>query len=151
MTRRTLAPLDRRQQWRHKRRNLIQTVLLLALAAAPTFVSLLQLALSRARQFEADLDAARRTGDPVGQASAVDKLERIQGGWFERILMGGARIPDPSLLRTHPTTGERIDRLVSLPPERDVVPFRAAEAVLLPSLFPEGVAHPQRRLTGLWC
>jgi heat shock protein HtpX len=72
------------------------------LVFAPQLTVLLQLALSRAREFDADLDAAGLTGDPAGLASALLKLERYQGGFLERILMPGRRIPVPSLLRTHP-------------------------------------------------
>ena len=45
------------------------TVLLLYLA--PAFSSLLQLGLSRTREFEADAEAARLTGDPEGLATAL--------------------------------------------------------------------------------
>jgi hypothetical protein len=47
---------------------------LLVLAAAPLGVNLLQLALSRAREAEADLEAAELTGDPYGLASALVKM-----------------------------------------------------------------------------
>jgi heat shock protein HtpX len=125
-------------------------LLVLTLALAPTFVSLLQLALSRAREFDADIDAAGLTGDPVGLASALDKLQRRQGSLWETILMPGGRIPDPSLLRTHPKTEERIERLMSLIPEHAVTPFRGRESVVMPSTFPTVIARPRRRFTGLW-
>ena len=86
----------------------------LLLVIAPTIASLLQLALSRAREYDADLEAATLTGDPGGLASALAKLERIQGRYWEEILLPGRRMPDPSLLRTHPPTEERIARLQSL-------------------------------------
>jgi heat shock protein HtpX len=87
---------------------------LLLLVAAPTISALLQLALSRAREYDADLDGAQLTGDPAGLASALQKLERYQGGLLERVLLPGRRIPDPSLLRTHPHTEERVRRLLAL-------------------------------------
>lgn len=86
----------------------------LLLVFAPTIVGLLQLALSRAREFDADLDAAGLTGDPKGLASALAKLERYQGRYWEEIFLPGRRIPVPSLLRTHPPTEERIKRLLDL-------------------------------------
>jgi heat shock protein HtpX len=84
------------------------------LVFAPQLTVLLQLALSRAREFEADLDAAGLTGDPAGLASALAKLERHQRGIWERILMPGYRLPEPSLLRSHPPTEERVARLETL-------------------------------------
>jgi heat shock protein HtpX len=125
-------------------------LLILTLSAAPTFVSLLQLALSRAREFDADMDAAGITGDPVGLASALEKLERAHAGLWEAILFPGGTIPDPSLLRTHPKTGERIRRLLSLVPEPEVAPFWGPGALILPSPFAVVTARPRRRLTGLW-
>ena len=46
------------------------------LAALPIVVALLQLALSRSRGFDADLAAARLTGDPEGLACALEVLDR---------------------------------------------------------------------------
>lgn len=86
----------------------------LLLYFAPTFGSLLQLALSRAREYDADLEGAQLTGDPIGLASALDKLERYQGRFWEDMLMPGRRIPQPSLLRSHPPTEERVRRLLEL-------------------------------------
>lgn len=106
-------------------------LVVLLLVFAPTLTGLLQLALSRAREFDADLDAASLTGDPRGLASALAELERYQGRYWEEILFPGRRIPVPSLLRTHPPTEERIRRLLDLygraepallPPERILVP-----------------------------
>jgi heat shock protein HtpX len=110
----------------------------------------LQLALSRAREFDADLDAAGLTGDPRGLASALAKMERCESGFWERILFPGSRIPDPSLLRTHPPTEERIERLLSLAPRKQVAPFRDADEVLVPKAYPTVVVRPRRRFTGLW-
>ncbi|MFQ5784763.1 MAG: zinc metalloprotease HtpX [Alphaproteobacteria bacterium] len=86
------------------------------LIASPTLSALLQLALSRNREFVADLGAAQLTGDPMGLAGALDKLERYQGRMWEQILMPGLRLPEPSLLRTHPPTEERVRRLMELAP-----------------------------------
>lgn len=119
------------------------------LVFAPTIASLLQLALSRAREFDADLDAAGLTGDPVGLAAALEKLER-GGGLWERLLLPGRRAPDPSLLRSHPATEERIKRLLELRP-----PARALELPGAgPPASPDGLARVRRRpryhVTGIW-
>ena len=84
------------------------------LMASPTIGSLLQLALSRTREFDADLGAAMLTGDPDGLASALKKLERVQKGMWEGMVLPGGRVPAPSVLRTHPPTEERVARLMAL-------------------------------------
>jgi heat shock protein HtpX len=84
------------------------------LLGAPTVGGLIQMALSRTREFDADLGAAMLTGDPDGLASALTKLERVQGRIWESILLPGGRIPDPSVLRSHPLTRDRIARLMQL-------------------------------------
>ena len=98
---------------------------IVVLLFAPTLSSLAQLALSRNREYDADLGAAELTGDPAGLASALDKLERVQGRLWERIFLPGPRVPEPSLLRTHPDTRERVARLMDLavrpPPRRPAI------------------------------
>lgn len=91
---------------------LVYWALLLILAAAPTASTLLQLALSRNREFTADLEAAALTGDPRGLAAALKALETHGGDWLEALF--GNRGPEIEWLRTHPPTGERIRRLLSI-------------------------------------
>jgi len=93
---------------------------ILALIFAPTISLLLQLALSRTREYHADVVASELTGDPAGLALALDKLERLQGGWMERMFMAGGRIP--RWLRTHPRTQERVRRLMELEPRAAFMP-----------------------------
>jgi len=93
---------------------------ILALIFAPTVSLLLQLALSRTREYHADVVAAELTGDPAGLALALEKLERLQGGWMERMFMAGGRMPH--WLRTHPRTQERVRRLLELRPGRPALP-----------------------------
>lgn len=87
---------------------------ILLLIFAPHLSALAQLALSRTREYDADLNGALLTGDPEGLARALVKIDRIQGGWMERILLPGRRVPEPSLLRTHPRTVDRVRRLLAL-------------------------------------
>lgn len=81
---------------------------------APTIGSLLQLALSRTREYDADLNAVLLTGDPDGLASALWKLEKAQGSHWEGMVLPGGRVPAPSVLRTHPRTEDRVARLMAL-------------------------------------
>jgi heat shock protein HtpX len=99
--------------------------------AAPTIGGLLQLALSRTREYDADLDGATLTGDPEGLASALASLERRQRGIWEGLALPGGRVPEPSMLRTHPKTEDRIKRLMAV---RNVTSR--------PAMIAEGTAHP---------
>jgi heat shock protein HtpX len=125
-------------------------VVSVVLIVTPTFASLLQLALSRAREFDADLEAASLTGDPIGLASALKKLEQYQVGLWERIFLPGRRIPDPSLFRSHPMTAERVERLLSLYPEERRASFGSSEGPVLASDFEPVTRRPRWRYNGLW-
>jgi len=85
---------------------------------APTLMALVQLGLSRTREYDADRAAADLTGDPEGLIRALGKLDRLTGRFWEEILLPGRRIPDPSLLRTHPPTESRVRRLRELAASR---------------------------------
>ncbi len=118
------------------------------LLVAPTVSALVQLALSRNREYEADLAAAELTGDPAGLASALDKLERYQGRCWEQSWMPGRGVPEPSLLRTHPDTRERIDRLLALVPARRSALVVTGDA--RPGAFASPPLRPRWRPPGLW-
>lgn len=91
---------------------------------APLAASLIQMAISRAREFEADQGGAAISGDPQALADALGKIQMYAEG---RIPMGAAEahpetaqmmILNPlsgtglqSLFSTHPPTAERIARL----------------------------------------
>lgn len=124
---------------------------LLLLLFAPSLSTVLQLALSRSREFDADLGAAELTGDPAGLASALSKIERHQGRWLERMLWPGRGDPDPSLLRSHPDTEERIFRLLDLGTNAAPKPYhKLPTAPLRPSAWQEVSRPPRRRWTGVW-
>jgi heat shock protein HtpX len=135
--------------------SLVSFALILLLVFAPQLTTLLQLALSRAREFDADLDAAGLTNDPAGLSSALAKLERQQRSPWEQILMPGRKLPEASLLRTHPPTRERIARLSSL--YRNAGETTALSALglaksplsFVPSMGPI-TTTPRGRLIGFW-
>ncbi len=123
----------------------------LLLAIAPTLTSLLQLGLARTREYAADDLAVEITTDPVGLALALERLERYEGRLWEDLVGLGRRVPEPSLLRTHPPTADRIRRLLS----REAVP-RAKEFERLPGpvRVPQRLAvvsrGPRWHVSGLW-
>lgn len=134
---------------------LVSFGLILLLVFAPQLTTLLQLALSRAREFDADLDAAGLTGDPAGLSSALAKLERQQRSPWEQILMPGRKLPEASLLRSHPPTRDRIAKLSSL--YEDDAQTTALAALGLSQPTPHLVAPmtpittpPRGRLIGYW-
>ena len=90
---------------------------------APISASLIQMAISRTREFSADSGAAQITGNPLALASALEKLESIG----EQIPMNGNPAFEPvliinpftkgglqSLFRTHPSTEERVRQLQAI-------------------------------------
>ncbi|MEZ5839705.1 MAG: zinc metalloprotease HtpX [Hyphomicrobiales bacterium] len=121
------------------------------LVAAPTVGGLLQLALSRTREYDADLSAVALTDDPSGLASALAKLEQAQRRLWEGLVLPGGRLPDPSLLRTHPATEERIARLEALATESRQGRYDDRPVVVGKSIVP-AVGRPRVRVRslGLW-
>ena len=63
----------------------IPWLFILILIFAPTLSLLLQLALSRTREFDADLGAAILTGDPEGLAMALAKMETYESNILMKI------------------------------------------------------------------
>ena len=81
---------------------------------SPTISSLLQLALSRTREYNADMSASELTGNPELLASALAKIDRAHKSFYARLAWPLApRLPQASWLRTHPPTKERIRRLMA--------------------------------------
>jgi len=118
------------------------------LLAAPLLSLLAQLGLSRLREYNADMLAARLTGDPEGLARALWKIEQRQGGWMERLLMP-SRLPMPDWLRTHPPTAERVRRLMALRRDEPGLMYLYPHS-LAPRGIPVVSLRPRRRINGLW-
>ena len=99
---------------------------LLVMLLAPLAASLIQMAISRAREFEADRGGAEISGDPQALASALQKIhqyaqtiplvaaerhpETAQMMIMNPLSAGGLR----GLFSTHPPTEERVERLLAM-------------------------------------
>ncbi|MDX8407044.1 MAG: zinc metalloprotease HtpX, partial [Mariprofundaceae bacterium] len=126
----------------------ISWVGVLILVFAPHVSALLQLAMSRTREYEADIGSAALTGRPDWLVSALIKLERSNRGW-ERVLMPDTGGLDPSLLRTHPPTEARIRRLKDFQPvQAPIFPGGLTAPVVLP--FDRVERPASRHWGGLW-
>jgi heat shock protein HtpX len=123
---------------------------LLLLIAAPSLAALLQLALSRAREFQADLGAAELTGDPKGLASALAKIDYHASPWFERIFRPSRKNPDPSILRSHPRLESRIRRLLELSPHAPEELIGPELIYSIPEEIPVITHRPSRHWSGVW-
>lgn len=93
---------------------------------APLAASLIQMAISRAREFEADRGGAEISGDPRALAGALQKIQHYARGipletterhpeTAQMMIMnplsgGGLR----GLFSTHPSTEERVERLLAM-------------------------------------
>lgn len=94
--------------------------LILMSILAPIAAIIIQMAISRAREFQADATGARTAGNPLGLASALEKLSRasemipLEGRpetahmFIVSPLSGGSFL---SLFSTHPPVEERVARL----------------------------------------
>jgi heat shock protein HtpX len=93
---------------------------------APIAAAMIQMAISRSREFEADRGGAELSGDPQALASALDKIHRFAAGvpfataeahpttaqmMILNPLSGGGVA---NLFSTHPATEERIARLMEM-------------------------------------
>ena len=103
---------------------------ILVMLLAPLAASLIQMAISRAREFEADRGGAEISGDPQALASALQKIQRYAQGipleaaerhpeTAQMMIMnplsgGGLR----GLFSTHPATEERVAKLMAMVPQR---------------------------------
>jgi heat shock protein HtpX len=131
----------------------ISLTALLLLYLAPTAGSLLQLSLSRTREYDADVEGATLTGDPAGLAAALNKLESYQGSFWEDLMfpVPSRRIPQPSLLRSHPSSADRIRRLLALENRDLPPPIEVVEEPMVSMVgFGPGSLQPRYRFPGVW-
>ena len=111
---------------------------------APMAAGLVQMAISRAREYEADRVGAEIAGDPQALAAALEKIEgyskRIVNTTAERNPASGQLfIINPlagrgadNLFSTHPATGNRVKALMALGAKMGLNPRRATIAEVPP-------------------
>ncbi len=77
---------------------------------APALMNALQLALSHAREFEVDRAAALLTGDPLGVASAVSRLDAFPGTPLDDLIppVPARKVALPSMLRLSTDVERRV-------------------------------------------
>lgn len=105
-------------------RNRPNPLVLLAMSLlAPIAAAIIQMAISRTREYDADQDGATLTRDPLALASALEKLERgvaanplqptpqLQNASHMMIANPFRREDVSRLFSTHPPTSERVARL----------------------------------------
>jgi heat shock protein HtpX len=99
-------------------------VALVGIILAPIAAALIQMAISRSREFLADESGARLSGNPLALASALRKIER----WSQEVPMRHGSpatahlfIINPfsisgiaRLFSTHPSTADRVERLEAM-------------------------------------
>jgi len=109
--------------WGHDDRRGNPLVAILLMILAPIAAMLIQFAISRSREFEADRSGAELVGDPRGLARSLQKLEsanrRIplpvpdaQSSLFIVQPLTGSSVA--KLFSTHPSTEERVARLMEM-------------------------------------
>lgn len=127
---------------------------ILLMASVPLVMTLLQLALSRSREFEADLAAVNLTGDAAGLASALQHIEQHERRLLRRLFVPYRGLEIPSVLRTHPATPERIRRLLELTTPEQLAPWQQQIALdqdgrpVLVEVEPPR-SSPRRRISGV--
>ncbi len=103
---------------------------------APVAASLIQMAISRSREFAADAGGAKISGDPQALADALRKIEAYAAGipmytaeqhpeTAQMMIMNplhGGGLAD--LFRTHPRTEERVERLYAMARGQNQTDFR---------------------------
>jgi len=100
-------------------------ILLLTIILAPIAAMLIQMAISRSREYAADASGAQLAGGPEGLISALKKLEdanrRIpmnvspaEGHMFIVMPLSAQKSAFMDLFRTHPNTEKRIAKLIAM-------------------------------------
>ncbi|MFK7816040.1 MAG: zinc metalloprotease HtpX [Gammaproteobacteria bacterium] len=118
---------------------------------APNITALMQLGLSRAREYDADVGAVDLTKDPHSLSTALQKIEKLHAGLLQKVMLPGRKLPEPSLLRTHPHTHERIERLDKMADELQQEPHMSANDSWQAGFLSSSESkQPRWHVNGLW-
>ena len=109
-------------------------VILVLAMVAPIAASVMQMALSRSREFEADRGGAELLGDPRPLASALGKLDAMakrvpmninpqQATAYIVNPLTGRQVSFAKLFLTHPPTEERVAQLMQMRPSSSPLPI----------------------------
>jgi heat shock protein HtpX len=110
---------------------------LLVMILAPLGAAIVQMAISRSREYEADKGAAEITGNPAGLANALLRLEQGKQAFVNQAAeanpatahmfiinpLSGLRLD--GLFSTHPSTGNRVAALMDMAQRQGGLPARA--------------------------
>ena len=129
---------------------------------APMAAGLVQMAISRTREYEADRVGAEIAGDPAALAAALQKIE----GWSKKIVnvtaernpaSGQLFIINPlagrgadNLFSTHPATGNRVKALMALGTKMGLASRRTAFADFEPGPARTSVPTTPSQAPGPW-
>ncbi|HET8701786.1 MAG TPA: zinc metalloprotease HtpX [Nitrococcus sp.] len=108
----------------------VNWAVILMLVFMPLMIALIQLSLSRTREYNADLGAIELTGDPRGLVMALEKMERYHRTSLRQSSRPQSRLAKFSWLRTHPLTEKRIARLRRIEPAASRLPRSYASATI---------------------
>jgi heat shock protein HtpX len=118
----------------------VDRLVLGVLVAAPIAANLILGALSRLREYQADLEAVALTDDPAGLARALELIGMAQARIAPRAFPGAVRIRLPRLLSSHPDPKDRIRRLRHLAAEEG--PPGPDARIVIPDYFPDERKRP---------
>lgn len=129
---------------------IISLPFVLVLILAPALSNVLQLGLSRTREYTADLDAVSLTRDPISLIRALEKMDIAQNGYRWQGLANKGNKLLPSLLRSHPATAKRIKQLKKTLGEfGEQSPFQFEDGQEIPRRLRPS-RQPRRHINGLW-
>ena len=84
---------------------------IILLTVLPSITTVMKMKLSRTREFEADRTAVELSQDPHALISALKRLEYREWRWLTQLFWFPNETIEPSQLRSHPESDERIARL----------------------------------------